>query len=161
MANTEFWRDLEARFRELHDEQLQDRNRNNSPVHATWGSEGANPEDQWYLGGSTNHIRTQFEWLAEHAAVRLGHPGGPTALFFWLDLLKAESPYYRGGIQGTSQIGDKVTHSESGVIEFVCKASADYCLKCETQEIIEEQAAVPAQSDPKRRIGFVGEGDST
>jgi len=131
MAETAFWRDLKACFRALHDEQLQDRNK--AGLHAHWNSNPANGEP-WDLGGGPDDIRTNFEWLAELAAVQLGQPGGRNAVFFWLDLLRAESPHYRR-INSSHIVKGTETRWESGKIELVCKASADYCIKCETQEL--------------------------
>src|SRR5689334_379770 len=41
--------------------------------------------EEWrlsWLKTRNEERRTLFSWLAERAAVGLGHPGGPTALFF-------------------------------------------------------------------------------
>jgi hypothetical protein len=43
--------------------------------------------------------RKSFLRLAERAAVELGHRGGPTAIFFWLDCLKTASPNFRDDIR--------------------------------------------------------------
>jgi hypothetical protein len=131
MDDIAFWRDLEARFRALHDEQLQ--NRGSDALHAFWSSDPADG-DPWYLGGATDHICTQFEWLAERAAVQLGHPGGGNAVFSWLDRLRGASPHYRP-INSSHIVKGKETHWESGRIDSVCRASAEYCLKCETEEL--------------------------
>ena len=130
MADPTFWPDLEARFQALHNEQLQDTN--NAGLHALWRSNLA-PGGPWYLGGGPDDIRTKFEWLAESAAVQLGHPGGRNAVFFWLDLLKCESPHYKR-CDSSHVVKGKETRWESGTIELVCKASAEFCLKCETRE---------------------------
>jgi hypothetical protein len=131
MEDTGFWRGLEARFRALYNEQLQERNK--AGLHAEWNSNPANGEP-WYLGGGPDDIRTNFEWLAESAAVRLGQPGGRNAVFFWLDLLRGESPHYRP-LNSSQIVKGKETRWESGTIELVCQASAEYCIKCETQEL--------------------------
>ena len=130
-SDTAFWRDLETRFRALHDEQLQDRKK--AGLHAYWNSNPANDEP-WYLGGGPDDIRTNFEWLVEQAALRLGQPGGRNAVFFWLDLLRSESPHYRP-INSSHEVKGEETRWERGGIELVCKASADYCIKCETEEL--------------------------
>lgn len=145
MTADEFWRDLAARFRALHDEQL--RERSNDVLHGNWSSIGAEPDNgsPWSLSGGSARIRTQFEWLAQSAAVRLGHPGGPAAVFAWLDRLKAESPRYKGGILGSwsEPRVSKEIRTESGLIELLCLASAEYCLKCEIDERTTTRNAVP------------------
>lgn len=136
MTAEEFWRDLEARFRALHTEQI--RGSSNDLLQAQWSSL-ADPDDgtPWSLSGGSARIRALFEWLAQSAAVRLGHSGGPSAVFAWLDRLKAESPHYKGGITGTlyePKVSPKKVRTESGLIVLLCLASAEYCLKCETDE---------------------------
>jgi hypothetical protein len=137
MTATEFWRDLEIRFRALHDEQC--RRGGNHVVYAFWSSVGLGPDggNPWSVSGGSTLDRTKFEWLAQSAAVRLGQSGGPTAVFAWLDRLKAESPRYKGGIRGKFEEpkASKVIETESGLIEFLCLASAELCRKCETAEI--------------------------
>lgn len=155
----DFWRRLKTEFQELHDEQLQHRG-SDVLLHAFWNSKGFGCADGslWDVSGGTDYILTQFKWLAERAAVRLGHPGGPNAVSSWLNHLKAESPHYVDGgqqrsqkqefhvdPQGTAEIQDKVTHSKWGKIELLCKASAECCLKCETQERLESKGK-PAPS---------------
>ncbi len=142
---TAFWRDLKAEFGALHDEQL--RNRNKAGLHAHWNSNPANDEP-WYLGGGPDDIRTNFEWLAERAAVQLGQPGGRNAVFFWLDLLRNESPHYQP-IASSRIEKEEETRWESGRIELVCKASAEYCIKCETQELERERRS-------RKRRAFAG-----
>jgi hypothetical protein len=63
-------------------------------------------------------------------------------VFAWLDRLKAESPRYKGGIPGKFEEpkASKVIETESGLIEFLGLASAEFCRKCETQEIVEARA---------------------
>ncbi len=134
MENTAFWSDCERHFQALHEEQFQDRS--HGGLHAAWRSEAWDPANgnHWCLSGGTDRRRTQFEWLAEGAAKRLGHSGGPTAVFFWLDLLKAESPDYQPSNSKLFVKDKKEVCYEHGMIEFVCRASAEYCLKCAAQQ---------------------------
>jgi hypothetical protein len=131
MIDQTFWRDLETRFRKLHDEQL--RSGRKDALYAQWKST-LDDTKPWYLAGGPKDIHKRFEWFAESAAVRMGHAAGASAVFFWLDLLKGESPNYHPVNSSHIEKGDKETRWEGGTIECVCEASADYCLKCETQE---------------------------
>jgi hypothetical protein len=143
--DTAFWGALEARFRALHEEQLQ--NRNKAGLHAVWRPDPGDG-DPWYLGGGPDDIRTMFEWLAERAAVRLAQPGGRNAVFFWLDLLKRESPHYRP-VNSSHVVKGKETSWESGTIQLVCMASAEYCIKCETDELERKRRS-------RKKKAFVG-----
>lgn len=135
-----FWPKLEARFRKLQAEADENQRRGKCSLTASWFStRGDQGGEHWDLNGATKRIRTQYGWLAESAAVRLGHARGPSALSFWLNLLKAESPDYSGGGLGTSTQEGIRTDYEVGTLEHLCEASAEYCLKCETQEIAEKQ----------------------
>jgi ribosome-binding protein aMBF1 (putative translation factor) len=93
-----------------------------------WSDSGA----QWRLGGGSHGIAKFFTDVAESAAVELGHSGGPSALFFWLDLLKRDSPFYKSSGSG-------------GVINRVSEASAEYCLKCETHAKVDARAKAAKQ----------------
>lgn len=127
MTAVEFWRDIEARFRAL-------QSRSHDSLYAVWLSTGwSETGDQWRLRGADRTVRVNFEWSAERAAVELGHHGGRSAVVFWLDLLKHESPNYKVTGSGSSDNG--VTRNEHGKIKRVCEASADYCLRLETQGI--------------------------
>jgi hypothetical protein len=84
-----------------------------------WSPDGWSNGDPWYLTNADHAIRKNFMWAAESASVELGHPAGQSSLFYWLDLLRRDSPYYK-------------PFGPGGKIERVCDASADYCLKLET-----------------------------
>ena len=103
-------------------------------ISTAWNEQGG----KWYLSGSQDkRVREVFGWIAERAALRLGHVGGPTAVFFWCDLLKRGSPNYRGDITGSSRYRNGPERRyEGGVIERVCEASADYCLKLENEDVV-------------------------
>jgi len=121
MTDLASWRDLETRFRAL---QPQDREK----VFAEWVSIPFHEQgDQWSVRGADERVRTNFKWCAERAAAKLGHPGGSSAVCYWLDLLRRDSPHYRGGME---MVGDGAARS-GGTIDHVCEASADYCLKLE------------------------------
>jgi hypothetical protein len=139
MSDSAFWPNLADQFRLL-------RAQGGRALRADWISTAWNPQgDQWYLSGTEGgkagrRVHARYKWLAEKAAVRLGHGGGPSALFFWLDRLKSESPNFRGGITLDSFLPDSSpTHASGGVIEDLCEASADYCLKCEVGETIKRK----------------------
>ena len=121
METTAFWRDLEDRFRALHQEQLQ--HPGQGALCALWDGQ------KWHLGDgyAEDRVSRNFERLAKSAVVRLSHAGGTTAVSFWLDLLKAKSGSYLP------------FEPKGGRIELVCKVSADYCLECETQEIVQRR----------------------
>ncbi len=131
-VNLGIWRDIEGRFRALRKEY-------GDGLVANWISTFWNDRgEQWYLSGSTNdREREVFAWLVERATVELGHPGGNTALTYWLDLLKTESPNFRSGTTLTHVNKDGIiSESQAGTIYRLIEASADYCLKLETKDII-------------------------
>lgn len=157
-AETDFWRDIEARFLALHDEQLQ--HRGMDAVHALWSSKGFGRADgsPWSVSGGTEVILRKFEWLVESAEARLGDSRGPNAISSWLDRLKAESPHFQPLQSSFKEKGKRWRHWKSGRIEFVCKASAEYCVKCETQEVTgaRQLVAPPFQHEqaPKAEVGI-------
>ena len=136
MTDSESWREIEARFRELQT--------SGSSLCAHWTSTAWNDAgEQWYLSGSRDkRLHTHFNWTAESAALRLGHSGGPSAVFFWLDLLRRDSPNFRQDVKGATHLPDGAeTRSEGGTIHRVCEASADYCLKLENESTIKSLAS--------------------
>lgn len=123
MSDTSFWREAEARFRGLQAPPPQ-RGEVSSDRHnglkANWSRDGWSDSGKpWYLNNADDAIKKLFTWAAESAAVELGHPGGEEALFFWLDLLRRDSPFFK-------------PFGVGGYIFQVCNASAEYCIKCET-----------------------------
>jgi len=166
----QFWSDIERRFLNLHNEQVSEK----SCLHAF--KEG----DAWTVGGGTQNAKQQFEWLAEHAALRLGVPPGRDPVFSWLDRLKKESPRYKpfhsNRKRRKSELDSdemcsleyEITQSEDGPIEFLCIASAEYCVRCDSQEQTKRDAdprigtamAKPAASsltDREKKIWEVGQ----
>lgn len=134
-----FWTDLENRFLRLHKEQASAKG--NGFLHAL-NYDG----DKWTVSGSSDSVQRQFEWTVEHAALRLGAPAGKEPMWFWLDLLKKESGYFRP-LNGSSNrrrseldsdtlcsLEREIKVSDGGVIELPCRASAEYCIRCDTQE---------------------------
>jgi hypothetical protein len=124
------WRDVENRFRDLERE-------GGKRLSADWYST-AWPEtgQHWNLKGTNKLIRQRFEWIAQNAALKLGHADVSTGLFFWLDLLKRDSPGFHIDVQSSSKLPNgSLVRSEGGIIHRICTASADYCLKLENDEV--------------------------
>ncbi len=141
MTATEYWRDLESRFQTLH----------RADIHcltAQWISTfWIEPGEHWrisYRGINPPNlsIRNHFRVLAESAAVRLGHAAESTAESFWLDEMRRDSPNYQGGGVYEGVHGK----AEWGFMEFVCGASASFCLKCETRELLNGRPSPSAPS---------------
>jgi hypothetical protein len=124
MAKSAFWRDLEQRFRELQANCV-------DSLEACWMASGSGTDDyQWRLRESTESARKMFIWLADRAAVELGHKAG-TGWSHWLDLLKRDSPNHRDiALQGFDKEGADVK-TGAGTILRLCGASAQYCIYCE------------------------------
>jgi hypothetical protein len=152
MADTDFWRRAETQFRRLQPRPPQPgeaAHDSHNGLYAHWNPNGWTNGDPWYLSNGENAIKKLFSWAAESAAVELGHLGGASALFFWLDLLRRDSPFYK-------------QWSDGGYIYRLCDASAEYCLKCETNakaaarqaalgsrnELSEDQPAVGKDGNP-------------
>src|SRR5207249_4842308 len=115
MRDPSVWSDLEARFKAL---RLEDGDQLQANwISTAWNLAGA----PWYLSGNLNPcVHYRFELLAERGAVELGHEDHQSSLFFWLDLLKADSPTFRDDIQISGYDSDGKLHtSKSGVIERV------------------------------------------
>ena len=141
MADPARWRELAEQFTKL-------RREDDDKLYACWVSSGCNTKgDQWYLSGTESGAAVaHFGWAAERAAVLLGRPTGSASLFFWLDLLKNESPRYRGGgISETYRDETSVNASETGHIGFLCLASAEQCYRLETAAL--ETRAIPGWPD--------------
>jgi hypothetical protein len=136
LADPAAWRELKALFRELANREVP--NIDGRVLCAHWNPNGfSGPDEQWQLGGNTNeHVRKQFKRYAARGAVLLGESIKTATLFFWLDRLRENSPFF-----------SVITHatSEGGIIECVCLASADYCYELETE-------ALSAQTDAARPL---------
>ncbi len=128
MTATQFWRDLEQRFLALNAVY-------GNRLEASWTSTyWFEPGDQWQLsgGGPDQSVLGQFRILAECGAIRLGYSDEATAQSFWLDEMRRGSPAFRGG--GRSESLREI--SQIGFIWSVCLASAQFCLRCESKEML-------------------------
>jgi hypothetical protein len=139
MAEYAVWRDFEQRFLALKadcDDSLQ----------ATWIEDGSGAS-QWYLRGSTESARKLFIWVAERAAVELGHKAG-TSWTYFLDLLKRDSPNHRQmTLQNFDHNGGGVK-TGAGTILRVCGAAAQYCIRCESYMISKRRRKADAEITP-------------
>ena len=136
MDGTSAWPSLAVRFTELGEA---DRYR----LSASWSSTPFNEQgEHWHIGGSPEAlVYESFRWAAERAAVLLGQPAGESTLFYWLDLLRENSPRYKGGGTSLSYVENRcVDMAETGVILALCLASAEYCYKLETEAIAKDRA---------------------
>lgn len=143
------WDEIKAGFQALNEEELRGRKNRRSLCASCPGPR----DEEWHLTQSTTPIQKEFEWRARRAAVRLGCPSDCNGLFFWLNLLRKGSPRYKPwevtvkrrqfciDLQGTAQILLKESSRDSGTIEFVCRASAEFCEKCKTEEMEAGRAA--------------------
>src|SRR5271157_1864640 len=134
--------DYPAAWRELAEQFAKVRREDTGLLYASWTSSSWNTRgDKWYLGGTEDANAVEhFKWAAERAAVLLGNPTGADSLFFWLDLLKNESPRYRGGgISETHLDEGSVEKSEIGHIGFLCLAAQEQCYRLETVAIEKER----------------------
>lgn len=123
------WPDVAAQFAKI-------RREDHENVAAYWIASGwTAPGDTWYLSGTPNsRVHQHFKWAAERAAVILGYQPGPQTLFFWLDLLRANSPNYIATPHTRTRDGVTV-EDDAGIVQSVCLASEEYCFKLETEYI--------------------------
>lgn len=130
------WRALAARFSEMIPDM---QSRYGGPLSAQWlPPEASKGQDQWKLIGigiGYPPAPSPFKAAAERAAVLLGQPDGPSSLFFWLDLLKSESPHYEISPLSYKNADGAMVHGEGGLITNLCLASAEHCYKLETRAI--------------------------
>lgn len=145
------WHDLEARFRALQPIIPEDRSAQWLSTTVEKKGKANEAQEKWFFGGWKDERALQvFKWTAERAALMLGHRGGPTAVPFWLDLLRRESKNYRPLSSGNAifrklekledgkpKAGRIIakTRDESGIIDRVWEASADYCVKVENESL--------------------------
>ena len=151
MTTSKFWRRAAKRFRRLQTVPPQPgevQRASHNGLCAWWrpgGWDDGNPyhffDDGDDLEANRNFERL-FKIVAESAAVELGYPGGgEAAVFAWLDHLRRAGIYVTSSTEG------------SWIIHRVCDASAEYCLKCETdvrtgvkapERALEESAVSPS-----------------
>jgi hypothetical protein len=125
MSDTDFWSDLERRFRAL-----QPRDPKEDLVAQWISTKWDESGRQWFIsGGSSRRTRTNFEWLAKRGVIGTGKRGGADDLSRWLNLLKRDSPHFLVDGNVASWPHGKLKQNETGRIERVCEASADYCVK--------------------------------
>lgn len=124
MADSAFWRDLEARFRALQPSQ-------GDGLRAEWYS----IDRRWLLRGAPSaSVFRRFKQTAAYAAKMKVHPRRATsALDFWLGMLKREPDTFRVEGQAVVKEKGKTRRGEYGVIARVCEVSADYCQKLADQ----------------------------
>lgn len=131
MADSQYWRDMEARFRALPDPFVFLR----ADWHYIVGSGGPG---EWRLcGGATASVHMRFEALAKQAGFHTKNPVSCDPLVCWLDLLRLESPNFDLHPYGAMELdadGQVVAHLSSGSIFSLCEASADLCAKLEGRE---------------------------
>src|SRR5690348_12013061 len=126
-TNSEFWRDMESRFRSLQAEY-------GDSLHANWSPTSWDGDrKQWYLSSAQTASEEQrFRVLADRGAVALGCATAAGGLFFWLDLLRTESPHTVDGCCCTyyNADGEKMI-DQSRIVSALHKASAEFCLQLE------------------------------
>jgi len=155
MTDSEFWRDLEAKFQALQPSGVIGSYLTASWTSGVWNQTGA----QWLLSASDPQVKEEFVSLAEEAAERYGRTtliqnaderwklSGEAALFFWLDVLKRETGKYKSDHGPVRNADGSNAEGERGKINRVCAASAVYCGK------LARRGAAPAGSDVALR-GF-------
>ncbi len=96
--------------------------------------------DKWRLnyhnGKDGSGVAKRFSWAAESAAAQLGFVGsGNHAVSHWLDQIKSNAPVSHVKV---INIADGVGNAEeiySVEIFDICGLSADYCRKCQADQI--------------------------
>jgi hypothetical protein len=95
-------------------------------------------------------VTRRFEWNAQRAAARLGSgETGQKAVWFWLDRVRHDAPesHLRNHlIEGS----DDTKLLFSVEILDICGLSADYCSKCEADEIKSRSFGGPADEEAQR-----------
>ena len=141
--STDFWESLRLGFMQLRCECAI-----NAPtllagrLIAVWTAQPA--PGQWELsywnGEDGSGVTRRFEWHAQSAAARLGFgETGQKAVWFWLDQVRRDAPesHLRPHlIEGSN--GDGQLFSVE--ILDICGLSADYCRKCEADEMTSREA---------------------
>ena len=129
MAESKFWLRTEKKFRKLQTPPPQPgevQHERHNGLCAWWMPDGWPDDGKGYHLFDDGHdveansnIERLFKNFAESAEVELGHAGGEPAVFAWLDRIRLEGLYVSPFLEGQ-------------IINRVCDASAEYCLKCET-----------------------------
>jgi len=129
MADFDFWHRAEIKFRRLQPPPPKPgevHHASHNGLCAWWMPNGWDDGKSYHFfndgddGEANRNIERLFKIAAESAEVELGHQGGDSAVVAWLDRLRLEGLYVTNAATG------------SRIINRVCDASAEYCLKCET-----------------------------
>lgn len=129
MVDSKFWLRTEKKFRRLQVPPPQPgevQQAWHNGLCAWWTPDGSPDRgtydffDDGYDIEANGNIQRMFQMVAESAGVELGYPDGEAAVFAWLDRLRLAGLYVKPFVEG------------SQIIHRVCDASAEYCLKCET-----------------------------
>jgi hypothetical protein len=135
------WESLRLGFMQLRSEcAIQPPIANAGRLSALWTAQPLPGRPHWrlnYLNGKDGMgIGRRFEWHSQNAAALLGFTGaGDEAVSFWLDQIKRDAPESHLSVfklKGGSESADQVYSIE---ILDICGLSADYCRKCEANEI--------------------------
>jgi hypothetical protein len=155
-----FWSDIESRFLKLHSEQRSA----NGLVHAI------NCDDSWTLGGPED-LQKKFRSIVRNIAVRLGWANDKDPLSDWCELLKKHGVGYHrmtGSIDrrrfelDTEQmcsIEREQRDTQGGIINSLCKMSAEYCIECDTKEAAATGTAVGRQIFVAENSGKTGQAE--
>lgn len=139
MADSDFWRDLAAQFRNgpdtyhlLHADWVTTTLQvaNHPPQTSTeWSLKAGNPGDV-----GAKRICVEFEALATRGGAQLAKVGDPRdPLVIWLEALRNETNNIGGKVQGSPHLGPdgSTTFYEGGTIMRGYEASADFCKELE------------------------------
>jgi hypothetical protein len=149
---TDFWESLRQGFMQLRAECAI-----NPPVApagrltAIWT---AVPEPgHWRLrchsGKDGSGVAKRFAWHAQSGAAHLGFVGDDdAALAFWLDRIKREAPQQYVNKINVTAGPDGAEQLYSVEILDICGLSADYCRKCEADQIRSRAASRPSATEP-------------
>ena len=143
MESSAFWRDLRREFQELAADV--------HPSHDLYA--GVNGDGTWDVGGGPNDeiqraaLRRRFRALAERAALAADLPMAGDPQDSWLTLLKSGPRYVP--VEVTSMTGTTSDSFDSGWIDHLPTASADFCTELETR------AFRPAQPSSRPEAALV------
>ena len=131
MADSQFWHDMEARFRALNGSAGDLR----ADCSYIVGSRG--PGEWGRAVGVSKSARTQFEALAKMAGAATENAAISDPLASWLDLLRQEGSNFCVNHQYREMYEDGTygPYREIGSLS-VCEASADYCSALESRAFI-------------------------
>jgi hypothetical protein len=103
----------------------------------------------YHKGKDGNGVIQRFTWTVESAAARLGFAGnGGEAVSFWLDRIKRDAP--AAYLQTFNRSNGETEEVYSVEVLDICGLSADYCRKCQADEIRSGAVADGALDSPQR-----------